>query len=126
MPACPIFRCQIVRLSYDDAVIAHRVFIQYEARLQELQAGLAQVRVQHLAAAAVLVIAAVMFLALGFFTVRERAPLWLPSLPIPVAAASARRYRRLGMHNSQMRRLQRFYRRAIQRVTGSWPGQGFT
>jgi len=88
--------------------------------------GLAQVRVQHLATATALIVAAAVFLALGFYTVQQRLPFWWPSLPIPIAAASARLYQRLSLARSQMQRLQGFYHRAVGRVKGMWPGQGFT
>jgi hypothetical protein len=112
--------------SYDDGVGAPEVLIQYEDRLEQLQASLAQVRMQHLAAAAVLLIAAAMFLVLGVYALKRRVPLWLPALPIPIATAAARHYRRLGLAGSRIRRLQRFYRRASQRVKGLWAGEGFT
>ena len=118
--------CQSGCLSYHDGVTAHEVLIQYEGRLQELQAGLAHVRVQHLATATALVVAVALFLILGFNALRQRVPVWWPSLLIPIAAVSAQRYRRLGLAGSQMRRLRGFYERAIGRVKGTWPGQGFT
>jgi hypothetical protein len=93
--------------------------------LQQLQAGLAHVRTQHLAAAAILLIASGIFLTLGVYALRRRVPLWLPALPIPIATA-ALHYRRLGFAGSRIRRLQRFYRCASQRVKGSWAGEGFT
>lgn len=105
---------------------AHEVLVRYDGRLQELQAGLAHARVQHLATATVLMVAIALLLALGFYATRQRIPFWWPSLPIPIAAASARRYRRLALAGSQMRRLQDFYRRATHRVKGIWPGHGFT
>jgi hypothetical protein len=101
------------------------VLIQYEGRLQELQAGLAQVRMQHMAAAAVTLVAIAIFLLLGVYALKRRVPLWLPALPVPIAAASALHYRRLGLAGSRMRRLQRFYQRAGERVKGLWPGEGF-
>jgi len=102
------------------------VLMEYEARLQELQASWAQVRLQHTAAATVLLIAIALLLTLGFGAVRQRIPLWWPSLPLPIAAASARRYRRYRVSRSRTWRLMRFYGRAIQRVKGMWPGQGYT
>ena len=105
---------------------AHEVLIQYEGRLQELQAVSAQVRVQYLTTATVLIVAAALFLALGFYAVRQSIPFWWPSLPIPIVAASARLYRRLSLARSQTWRLQGFYDRAVGRVKGMWPGQGFT
>ena len=113
-------------VSYDCGVTAHEVLIQYEGKLNGLQAGLAHIRLQHLATATALIVAVALFLGLGFYTVRQRIPLWWPSLPIPIAACSAWRYRRLGLAGSQMRRLQGFYRQGLQRVKGLWPGHGFT
>jgi DNA mismatch repair ATPase MutS len=80
---------------------------------------------QHLAAAAVLLVAVALSLTLGVYALKRRVPLWLPALPIPIAAASALHYRRLGLAGSRMRRLQRFYRRGGQRVKGLWAGEGF-
>jgi hypothetical protein len=114
------------RFSYDDGVAAQEVLIQYECKLQELQAGLAQVRLQHVAAAAMLLFAAALALALTVYALQRRVPQWWPPLPIPIAAASALHYRRLGLAGSRMRRLSRFYQQAIQRVKGLWAGDGFS
>jgi hypothetical protein len=125
-PGPPINRVLKIQVSYDDGVAAHEVLIEYEGRLQELQQALTQVRMQHLAAGAVLLGAVALFLTLGVYALKGRVPLWLPSLPIPIATASALHYRRLGFAGSRMRRLQRFYRRAGRRVEGLWAGEGFT
>ena len=101
------------------------VLIEYEARLQELQASWTQVQRPHAAAAAVLVIAVALLLTLGFEAVRQRIPLWWPFLPLPIAAFSARRYSRYRVVRSRAWRLMRCYGRAIQRVKGMWPGQGY-
>lgn len=103
---------------------AGEILIQYQSRLQALQAGLAQLRTQQLATAVVLLALAALFLTLGVLAIQRRAPLWVPALPIPLAAAVAPRYRRLALANSRMRRLQRYYQRGVQRVSGSWPGEG--
>jgi hypothetical protein len=116
---------RIAKAVYDDGVAAHEVLIQYEGRLRELQAGLAQVRIQHMAAAAVTLVAIAIFLVLGVYALKRRVPLWLPALPIPIAVASALHYRRLGLAGSRIRRLKRFYQRAGERVNGLWPGEGF-
>jgi hypothetical protein len=100
--------------------------MQYEGRLQELQLGLAQVRMLHLAAAAVLLAATAIFLTLGIYALKRRVPLWAPALAIPIAAASALHYKRLGRAGSRMRRLKHFYHRATQRVKGLWAGEGVT
>jgi len=51
------------------------VLIQYEGRLQELQAGLAHGRVQQLASAGALIVSAALFLTLGLGAIRQRIPL---------------------------------------------------
>jgi hypothetical protein len=114
------------RFSYDDGVTAQEVLIQYEGKLQELQAGLAQVRLQHMAAAAALLFAAALTLTLAVYALQRRVPQWWLALPIPVVAASALHYRRLGLAGSRICRLSRFYQRALQRVKGLWAGEGFT
>jgi hypothetical protein len=100
------------------------VVIQYESRLQDLQAGIANARVLHTASALVLAGAVPVFLLLSLYAIRQQVAVWWPSLPIPVMAASARRYSRYRKSHSRLSRLKRFYHRALQRVRGSWAGNG--
>ena len=111
---------------YDDDVTINDVLIEYERRLSAVHVGIAQARTHHTAAAAVFAIAAVLFLILGLYAVRKEAPVWWPSLPVPLAAASARLYGQYRQAASRMFRLRRFYDRAIQRLQGDWPGNGPT
>ena len=104
----------------------HPALVEYESKLRELQAGLPQVRMQYALAATVLTIAAGVFLTLGFQAIRQRIPLWWPSLPIPIVAVTARRYRRYRVTQSRMWRLKRSYSRAVRRVKGMWPGDGYS
>jgi hypothetical protein len=102
------------------------VLVQYEGRLHELQAGIAQLRLPIALTAIVLAIAVGLFLALGLYAIRQQASfLWL-SFPIAGAAASARRLRQAGQSRSRMWRLKRSYDRAVQRLTGNWAGSGVT
>ena len=104
----------------------HDVAIQYEGRLQDLQTGLAQARYLHAASAFVLATAMVVFTMLSLYAVRQQVAFWWPSIPIPVVAASARRYTRYRKSRSRMTRLRRFYNRALERVRGNWAGSGVT
>jgi MutS domain V len=107
-------------------VAAQAVLIEYEGKLQELRTALAQLRVQHLEAAAVLLVATALVLALAVYAIQRRVPLWWPALPVPIAAASALHYQRLNRSRSRIGRLNHFYLRAFQRVKGLWAGDGFT
>jgi hypothetical protein len=102
------------------------VVVQYEGRILELQVSLAQLRWSHAIAAAVLAIAFALFLVLGLYAIRGQLFFLWPSLPIPVAAASARRFQQLRRSKSRLWRLKRFYDRAVQRVKGDWTGSGVT
>jgi hypothetical protein len=104
----------------------HDVLIQYESRLSELQTGIANARLNYHLGAVVLALATALFLTLGIYAIREQIAYWWPSLPIPVAAVSARRYRQQRESRFRMSRLQRFYERAIERIQGTWAGSGAT
>jgi MutS domain V len=107
-------------------VTLHDVLIQYESRLHDLQAGLAQARLLHTVSALVLTMAVAVVLMLSLYAVRQQVAFWWPSVPIPVVAVSARRYSRYRQSRSRMTRLKRFYTLALQRVRGNWAGNGAT
>src|SRR6185436_18281149 len=88
------------------------------------QAGLEQARFHNTLAAGALAIAFTLFLMLGLLAVRQQVSFLWPSIPIPLAAASALRFRRYRQSRHRMGRLLRFYDRAVQRVQGSWAGNG--
>lgn len=102
------------------------VLIEYQRRLGEAEAGIAHARLHSASAAVVLGIAAALLLTLGVYAIRNQIPLWWPSLPVPVAAASARLYRRNREAGTLLWRVKRFCDRAIQRVEGEWAGHGAT
>ena len=102
------------------------VVVQYESRIRELQASAAQVRLPDGLAACALAAALGLLLLLSLYAIRGQMSFLWPSLPIPVAAASARRLRQTRQSKSRMWRLKRFYDRAVQRVQGDWTGTGFT
>jgi len=105
-------------------VTVQDVVIQYESRLRDLQTGLAQARYLDTAAALILAGAVSVFMMLSVYAVRQQVAFWWPSVPIPVVAASARRYARSRQSRTRMTRLRRFYNRALDRVRGSWVGIG--
>jgi ABC-type multidrug transport system fused ATPase/permease subunit len=107
-------------------VTVHEVLIQYEGKLRELQTGITQLRLHHSLVTIALVIAIGMFLLLGLYAVRQQMSFLWPSLPIPVAAACARRYRQCRQAGLRMRRLKSFYDRAVRRVQGHWARSGVT
>jgi len=115
---------QPTQYQYDNHVTVQDVLIQYQARILELQTSIAQLRLHHLMNVCLLALAVTLFLALGFYAIRGQLSfLWSP-LPIPVVAASARRFQRSRQSNARMWRLKRFYERAVQRVNGNWPSTG--
>lgn len=102
------------------------MLIQYEDRLRHLQAGIEQIRLPHILAATVLVIALAVFLALSLCAIRGQVSvLWL-FLPMTGAVASTRRLQKNHQSRSRMRRPSRFYNRAVQRVKGNWTGSKTT
>jgi hypothetical protein len=88
---------------YDNHVTVHNVLIQYQARILELQTSIAQLRLHHLMNLCLLALAVTLFLALGLYAIRGQISfLWSP-LPIPVVAASARRFQQSRQSNARQR-----------------------
>ena len=104
----------------------HEVLVQYESRLVELQASIAQLILPHAQAVGVLAIAVGLFLAVSLYAIRGQVSFLWSSLPIPVVVVSARRLKRNREMEFRMWRLKRFYDRAVQRVKGNWAGSGVT
>jgi hypothetical protein len=102
------------------------VLIRYETRLNDVQMGMEQARLHHIAAAVLLVVVGALFLTLGLYAIRKQLPFWAPLLPIPIEALAVQRYRRYREAGSRTWRLRRFYDRAVKRVQGDWLGSGVT
>ena len=111
---------------YDDHVTIHDVLIQYEGRLGELHAGIAQLRLPYVLTAIVLTVAIGLFAILSYYAIRTQVSYLWPSLPALIAALSARRFQQYGQARSRIWRLSRFYDRAVQRVKGHWARSGLT
>jgi hypothetical protein len=65
--------------SYHDGVTIHEVVVQYEGRLLELQAGIAQLLVPQALAAGILTIAVGLFLALSLYAIRGQVSFLWPT-----------------------------------------------
>lgn len=87
---------------------------------------MAQARWHHGLAAIAAGAAAILILIAGFYAIRQQVPVWWPSLPVPLAAFSARRYHREHRKQSRTWRLHRWYERSFQRIAGLWAGHGVT
>ncbi len=107
-------------------VTVHDVLLQYENRLCELQAGIAQLRLPHAFTTVVLAVAVGLLFPLSLYAVRRQVSFLWPSLPISVTAACARRLQQDRKSRSRLWRLKRFYDRAVERVKGNWVGSGVT
>jgi hypothetical protein len=99
--------------------------VEYQNRLQELQAGSANANVRQSAALAVVAImlASLVLLCIASYLKRTE-PAWLPVLFLAPAAWSWRRFSRIRRETSNISRLQRFYRSGVDRLTGDWAGKG--
>jgi hypothetical protein len=71
-----------------------------------------------------LALALALLLILGLLAIRHQVSFVWPSLSIPLAAASARYFRRYRHSEARIWRLRRFYDRAMERVKGNWAGRG--
>lgn len=105
-------------------VTAQDVLIHYQARIQELQTGIAQIRMHYALSAGLFALAVTVFLALGLYAIRGQISFFWSPLPIPAVAAAARRIQRNHQSRSRMWRLKCFYDRAAQRVNGDWALNG--
>jgi hypothetical protein len=87
---------------------------------------MAQARWHHGLAAIAAGAAGILILIAGVYAIRQQVPLWWPSLPVPLAAFSARRYHREHGRRWRALRLCRCYERSLNRIRGLWAGHGVT
>ncbi len=100
------------------------VLLEYQTKLEALQGGIGQARMSQTSAGVVLALSVVLFCGLALMAVQRRVPFWYPPLPMPVAAASLRRYLRGRSAWLRQWRLKRFYQRGVARLQGFWAGAG--
>ncbi len=97
----------------------------YQARLVEIQAGVAHLRFGQMLAFTIMCAAITAILLLGFLAFTRRSVL-LPYalLPLPVLVYSGRELRRRKSALLENMRLERYYERGIARLQGRWAGSG--
>ena len=101
---------------------AAEITLQYERRLSEVQAGLAQARAHHALAGGLLAIAVAALLLLGWQAVRKQGSWWRPIAVAPMALGAAGFYRKYHHAVNRLWRVQNFNERALRRVHGDWAG----
>jgi len=101
-----------------------QLLVQYESRLHELNNGLMQARVHHIASSIAFAVSTALFLILSLYAIRKDVSFLWPSLPLPIAALSVRRFRHTQQSRYRMSRLLRFYHGAFERVQGNWARTG--
>jgi MutS domain V len=103
------------------------VLLEYQRRVDEIDALLSNLQVKQGTTIAVLIVAAVSAAALCFFEFSRRVvPIWSPVLPVPAALVSLRKYRRQRLEISRLVRLRRFYAGGVERLEERWPGKGIS
>jgi hypothetical protein len=101
------------------------VLLAFQVKLDELQVSAGHLRSSQAFSAVVLAASVFLFAALAYLAVRQgRMPFWYPSVSLPIAALSARHYKRTGDAAVKVSRLTNWYSRAVDRVQGRWPGAG--
>ena len=100
--------------------------LEYQNRLQGLQAGLAQAHAKQSGALALLwvLLAIFLLLSLAAYSSRRAAPAWLPPLVVPVAALPWRNLLQSRRETLKALRLRRFYQSGVDRLNGDWAGKG--
>jgi MutS domain V len=111
-------------LPYHNDVTIEELLVQYEDKLQKLQAGLLHTRSGNTVAVVVFVASTALFIILGVFAMRQQLSFLCISLPLPLAAASTQRIRRYRHSRNRMFRLQGVYGRAVQRLKNNWARNG--
>lgn len=100
--------------------------LEYQDKLQGLQAGLAQAHAKQSGALALLVMVLAVFLLLcvAAYSSRRIAPAWLPPLTLTAAALPCRNFLQSRREASKALRLRRFYQSGVDRLQGDWAGKG--
>jgi MutS domain V len=102
------------------------VLLEYQTRLEVLQAGLAQDHAKQYVALAQLWVLLVVFLllCLAAYSSRRALPVWSPALVVPMAALPLRRLFASRRETAKGLRLYRFYQSGVDRLKGDWAGKG--
>jgi hypothetical protein len=100
--------------------------LEYQTRLQALQAGVAQGHAKQYGAVALLwvLLAVFLLLCLAAYSSRRAFPAWLPPLVIPMVALPLRSLFASRRETAKGLRLCRFYQSGVDRLKGEWAGKG--
>jgi hypothetical protein len=106
--------------------ISQGVLLEYQARLQALQASLSQAHAKQSGALALLwvLLAIFLLLCLAVYSSKRAVPVWLPPLVAPLAALTWRNLLQNRRKTLKALRLQRFYQSGVDRLEGNWAGRG--
>lgn len=113
-------------VKYDRAMLnLETVLLDYQSKLRGLEAGFSDAHARQSGALVLLTTAlSAIVLCVVMYSTRRIVPVWVPAVPVPVAAFSWRRFvqsRRRALKDSRLRRL---YRSGIDRLKGEWAGKG--
>jgi hypothetical protein len=102
------------------------VLLEYQTKLETVNAGLAQAQAKQSVAILLLAAAMIVFLllCLGAYSSRRSAPVWLPPLVLPVAVLPFRNLSRARSETAKCLRLRRLYQSGVDRLKGGWSGKG--
>ena len=101
--------------------------VYYQARLEEIQAGLVTLEAKQSMSAGVLGLALLLFVMVGFIAINKRSvPLWYPPLSLSAVFVSARNYGRRQAARLRFARLRDFHARGVARLQDDWMGKGET
>jgi len=101
------------------------VLLDYQQRVEQIEALLTHLQTRQASTMAVLVLTAVTAAAFCFLAFARRTiPVWCPPLPLSAALVSLRKHRSLRLQISNFVRLHRFYAAGVDRMEDRWMGSG--
>lgn len=104
---------------------AESALLEYQSKLQALNADLPQAQAKHAGAIALLTVALIAFVVLCIAAYSRRAaPVWFPPLILIAAVLPLRNLFASRRQIAKDTRLRRFYQSGVDRLTGEWAGKG--
>lgn len=101
------------------------ILVGYQSRIVELHAAAAQLRLGQMIALAVMIVALVTMLLLGFLAITRHAlPLATALIPVPLVIYSGRICKHRNTALLGTLRLKAYYERGVDRLHGRWHGSG--
>ncbi len=100
------------------------VLLEYQQRVDHIEALLTRLQGRQITTVAVLALTVMTAGAFFVAFLRRAVPLWYPPLPLGFALVWMQKYRRQRLQISNSVRLRRFYVAGVERLEGSWTGNG--